>query len=155
MGVLQCGYPLGWFLAAMIAAPLLDRSGWRAIFFVGFIVIPIAFLIAWRLPESRRFSAVVASRSESAPSALDFKLLRELFSPQYRVRSIASIVLFLSFGCAYAGTAFFFPTYFMTVRGYTPAQAAQLVGLSNGIAIFAALRQAAPPKKYKKGHKAA
>jgi sugar phosphate permease len=73
---------------------------------------------------------------------LDFKLLRELFSPQYRVRSIASIVLFLSFGCAYAGTAFFFPTYFMTVRGYTPAQAAQLVGLSNGIAIFGYLAAA-------------
>jgi MFS family permease len=142
MGVLQCGYPLGWFLAAMIASPLLERSGWRSIFLVGFAVIPIAFLIAWRLPESRRFTAVAASRTVTRQKALDYKLLRELFSPQYRLRSIASIVLFLSFGCAYAGTAFFFPTYFMEVRGYTPAEAAQLVGLSNGIAIVGYLAAA-------------
>lgn len=140
MGVLQCGYPLGWFLAAMIAAPLLASTGWRAIFLVGFAVVPLAFLIAWRLPESRRFEAVAAARrgaagGRSAPPALDFQLLRELFSPTYRRRTIAVMVLFLSFGCAYSGTAFFFPTYFIEVRHYTPAAAAQLVGLSNGIAI--------------------
>ncbi|MBK6599476.1 MAG: MFS transporter [Proteobacteria bacterium] len=55
MGVLQCGYPLGWFLAAMIAAPLLESSGWRSIFWIGFAVVPIAFIIGWRIPESRRF----------------------------------------------------------------------------------------------------
>lgn len=142
MGVLQCGYPLGWFLAAMIASPLLERSGWRSIFLVGFAVIPLAFLIAWRLPESRRFAMVAAARGSAAPNALDYKLLRELFAPPYRVRSIASIVLFLAFGCAYAGTAFFFPTYFMEVRGYTPAEAAQLVGMSNGIAIVGYLAAA-------------
>ncbi len=135
MGVLQCGYPLGWFLASMIVAPLLESSGWRSIFLVGFAVIPLAFLIAWRLPESRRFTAVAAARSATAPRVLDFEMLRELFSPQFRRRSIAVIVLFLAFGSAYAGTAFFFPTYFMEVRGYTAAQAAQLVGLSNAIAI--------------------
>ena len=141
MGVLQCGYPLGWFLAAMIASPLLERSGWRSIFLVGFAVIPLAFLIAWRLPESRRFAAVAAARNDTAKT-LDFQLLRELFSPQYRVRSIAAMLLFLTFGCAYAGTAFFFPTYFMEVRGYTPAEAAHLVGLSNGIAIVGYLAAA-------------
>jgi MFS family permease len=142
MGVLQCGYPLGWFLAAMIAAPLLDKSGWRSIFLVGFAVIPIAFLIAWRLPESRRYAAIAANRSSDTPSALDFKLLRELFSHEYRARSLAAIVLFFAFGCAYSGTAFFFPTYFMEVRGYTPAQAAQLVGISNGIAVLGYLSAA-------------
>ena len=45
------------------------------------------------------------------------------------------MLLFFTFGCAYAGTAFFFPTYFMSVRGYSQSEAAQLVGLSNGIAI--------------------
>ena len=142
MGVLQCGYPLGWFLAAMIAAPLLDSYGWRSIFLVGFAIVPIAFLIGWRLPESQRFAAVAAARTGAPAKAFDFHLVRELFSPQYRTRSIASIVLFLSFGCAYAGTAFFFPTYFMEVRGYTAAQATQLVGISNGIAILGYLSAA-------------
>ena len=134
MGVLQCGYPLGWFLAAMIAAPLLETSGWRAIFYVGFAVVPLAFLIAWRLPESSRFTDVAAARTGAAP-ALDFKLLNEMFAGRFRRRSLASVLLFFTFGCAYAGTAFFFPTYFMSVRGYSQSEAAQLVGLSNGIAI--------------------
>ncbi|MEY4357873.1 MAG: hypothetical protein RL469_1199 [Pseudomonadota bacterium] len=134
MGVLQCGYPLGWFLAAMIAAPLLETSGWRAIFYVGFAVVPLAFLIAWRLPESSRFTDVAATRTASTPT-LDFKLLKEMFAGHFRRRSLASVLLFFTFGCAYAGTAFFFPTYFMSVRGYSQSEAAQLVGLSNGIAI--------------------
>lgn len=142
MGVLQCGYPIGWFLAALIAAPLLESSGWRKIFLIGFAVVPVAFLIAWRLPESRRYTAVAAARLDDQPAGFDFRLLRELFSPAYRVRTFAAIVLFFAFGCAYAGTAFFFPTYFMTVRGYTQAQAAQLVGLSNGIAVLGYLTAA-------------
>jgi MFS family permease len=142
MGVLQCGYPLGWFLAAMLAAPLLETSGWRSIFFIGFAVVPIAFLIGWRLPESERFQQVAATRSSERASIIDWGLLREMFSIDYRRRSIASIVLFFAFGCAYAGTAFFFPTYFMEVRGYSQSEAAQLVGLSNGIAIFGYLAAA-------------
>ncbi|MBU6212235.1 MAG: MFS transporter [Gammaproteobacteria bacterium] len=142
MGVLQCGYPLGWFLAAMLAAPLLETSGWRSIFFIGFAVVPIAFLIGWRLPESERFQQVAATRSSERASIIDWGLLREMFSIDYRRRSIASIALFFAFGCAYAGTAFFFPTYFMEVRGYSQSEAAQLVGLSNGIAIFGYLAAA-------------
>ena len=141
MGVLQCGYPLGWFLAAMLAAPLLESSGWRSIFLIGFAIVPLAFLIAWRLPESQRFEQAAATRN-GAGKGLDWGLLREMFSGTYRRRSIASIILFFAFGCAYAGTAFFFPTYFMTVRGYSQAEAAQLVGLSNGIAIFGYLAAA-------------
>ena len=141
MGVLQCGYPLGWFLAAMLAAPLLESSGWRSIFFIGFAVVPIAFLIAWRLPESNRFAQAAAAR-EGAASGLDWQLLGELFRGDYRRRSIATVVLFFAFGCAYAGTAFFFPTFFIEVRGYSPAEATTLVGLSNGIAILGYLAAA-------------
>jgi hypothetical protein len=61
--------------------------------------------------------------------------MRVLFSPQYRRKSIASIVTYFAFGGAYAGSAFYFPTFFTEVRGYTPSEAAQLVGLSNGIGI--------------------
>lgn len=146
MGVLQCGYPLGWFLAAMLAAPLLETSGWRSIFFIGFAVIPIAFFIGWRLPESERFRQTAAAQpntdAHEKKPVLDWTLLRELFTPLYRRRSVAAIVLFFSFGCAYAGTAFFFPTYFIEVRGYSPAEATQLVGFSNGIAIVGYLAAA-------------
>jgi hypothetical protein len=45
--------------------------------------------------------------------------LNEMFAGRFRRRSLASVLLFFTFGCAYAGTAFFFPTYFMSVRGYS------------------------------------
>jgi len=141
LGVLQCGYPLGWFLAALLAAPLLETQGWREVFFIGFVVVPIALLIGWRMPESDRFEQAAARRGSSTP-ALDWTLLSRLFGAEYRRRSIASMVLFFAFGCAYAGTAFFFPTYFMEVRGYSQAEAAWIVGLSNGIAIFGYLAAA-------------
>jgi sugar phosphate permease len=105
------------------------------VFFIGFLIVPIALLIGWRMPESARFEQTASQRVAAAP-VLDWALLRELFADRYRRRSVALIVLFFTFGCAYAGTAFFFPTYFAEVRGYTPAEAARIVGLSNLIAVI-------------------
>jgi len=136
MGILQCGYPLGWFIASLIAAPLLTSHSWRSIFMIGFAVIPVALIIAWQLPESGRFARVAATRAPTRSSGLDYSILRSLYQGQYRRRSIACTVLFFAFGCAYAGTAFYFPAYFVAVRGYTPAEAVSLVGSSNGIAVF-------------------
>jgi len=134
MGVLQCGYPLGWFLASLLAAPLLLSHGWRSIFLVGFAVVPLALAIAWRLPESDRFARLAAVRARAG--GLNFQMLQVLFAKDYRRRSIACMLLFFAFGSAYAGTAFYFPTYFVMVRGYSPSEAAALVGSSNGIAVL-------------------
>lgn len=142
LGVLQCGYPLGWFVASLVAAPVLGSGDWRPMFLVGFAVVPLAVLIGWQLRESERFRAAASARAGAERGGLDLGLLKELFSPRYRRRSLAAIVLFLSFGCAYAGSAFYFPTFFMQVRGYSGADAAWLVGLSNGIAIVGYLTAA-------------
>ena len=141
IGALQIGYPLGWFLASLIAGPLLVSHGWRPLFLFGFAVIPLAFLLGWKLPESRHFSQVRhAQRAQQAnatghpDSEHSRSAVAELFSPQYRRTSIICCALFLAYGSAYAGTAFFFPTYFTQARGYTSSDAAYLVGLSNGVA---------------------
>lgn len=145
MGILQCGYPLGWFAASILAAPLLDTHGWRSIFLIGFAMIPVALLIGWRLPESRRFEEVrkVQFAASGGDSGSHGHPLRDLFSGPYRARSIACILLFFTFGCAYAGTAFYFPTFFMSERGYSQSEAATLVGVSNGIAVIGYLAAAA------------
>ncbi|HEY0940233.1 MAG TPA: MFS transporter [Steroidobacter sp.] len=134
IGALQCAYPLGWFLASLLAAPLLATQGWRALFMMGFAVIPLALLIGWKMPESRRFAAPASARSAAAsPKSEGRGNVAELFGPQYRRTAITCAVVFFTYGCAYAGTAFFFPTFFTQARGYTPSQAAYLVGLSTGI----------------------
>jgi MFS family permease len=131
IGVLQCGYPLGWFLASLLAGPLLATHGWRPMFLFGFAVIPLAFLIGWKLPESRHFMETRRTGQGSGP---DRGGLAELFGPQNRRTAVLCCLIFFAYGSAYAGTAFFFPTYFTQARGYTPSGAAYLVGLSYGIA---------------------
>ncbi len=130
MGVLQCGYPLGWFLASLIAAPLLANYGWRQICFAAFLVIPFAGIFWWMLrDETGSLEMAPADPAEKAS-------ISQLFSKQYRRYSIASILAYFSFGGAYAGSAFFFPSYFIDVRSYTPSEATSLVGWSYAIGIF-------------------
>jgi MFS family permease len=128
MGVLQCGYPLGWFLASMFAVPLLATQGWRVMCFAAFLVIPMAGLFYWLLRDEPDIRP--PGKAAESPGAI-----RVLFSDAHRKKSIASIVTYFAFGGAYAGSAFYFPTYFTEVRGYTPSEAADLVGISNGIGI--------------------
>ena len=128
MGVLQCGYPLGWFLASMFAVPLLASHGWRAMCFAAFLVIPVAGIFYWLLRDEPDIQP--STETSESPGAI-----RVLFSKTHRKKSMASIVTYFAFGGAYAGSAFFFPTFFAEVRGYTPSEAADLVGLSNGIGI--------------------
>ena len=175
MGFLQCGYPLGWLIASLMAAPLLAKYDWRAACYAAFIVVPLAipiWLYLARVGDGARAdalratgvtgghsgtpegdpdathpaahaSAVPASTAGAAPAEVSAALragakpsaFRQLFGPEFRARSIASCLLFFTFGGAYAGSAFFFPTFFNQVRGYSPSDAALLVGLSNGIAV--------------------
>jgi len=128
MGVLQCGYPLGWFLASMFAVPLLVSHGWRAMCFAAFLVIPVAGIFYWLLRD-------VSDVKPSTDTIESPRRMHVLFSKAHRRKSFASIVTYFAFGGAYAGSAFYFPTFFTEVRGYTSSEAADLVGLSNGIGI--------------------
>ncbi len=164
MGFLQCGYPLGWLFASLLAAPLLARYDWRAACYAAFIVVPLAipiWLYLRRVGDGSRSHALRAARASAAGREADPDATQPaahvaaaaavpavpapvpaqsafltLFGPEYRARSIASCLLFFTFGGAYAGSAFFFPTFFNQVRGYSPSDAALLVGLSNGIAVL-------------------
>ena len=52
MGLLQIGYPLGWALASVWAAWLLDTRGWRMLFLVGLVSLPWVFDTAPNSPSS-------------------------------------------------------------------------------------------------------
>ena len=134
-GVLQCGYPLGWFIAALAAPPLLAEWGWRAIFLPALAVVPLAFVMGWFLPESTRFANLDRrQRSDEPTTAL--QRLRLLGGPKLRRRAILGAVAFFCYGGAYAGTAFYFPAFFQEVRGYELERAIFLVGFSYGVGIL-------------------
>ena len=131
-GMLQTGYPMGWFVAAMFAAPLLMVVGWRVLFLVGLLSIPFAWVVWKKLPESQRFI-------EQQPSGNDVgsrERIAKLLSPPYRRRTITLFWAQFLFVIAYGGTALLFPLYFNEQRGLSSVSSATLVGLGNGIAVF-------------------
>ncbi|MFK7828608.1 MAG: MFS transporter [Congregibacter sp.] len=141
MGLLQCGYPLGWLISSLLAAPLLEDSGWRSVCFIAFIVLPMLIPIAWILHRSGQLkqgsdAELAAKQAPTVSAGTASSRLRSLFSAKYRRNSLACMGMFLSFGGAYAGSVFFFPTFFTQESGYSAAEAALLVGKSNGIAVF-------------------
>ena len=138
VGLIQCGYPIGWFVASLFVVPLIANFGWRYIFIPALLVIPIAFLLVRTLPESKRFTEERARHE--AETKVDkepfLQRLYELFAPDLRKRTVIIFIAFFFFGGAYAGTAFFFPAYFNQFRGYSIETATAMVGMSYGIGIL-------------------
>jgi len=137
-GFLGAGFPLGWFLAAMIAAPLMGVYGWRSTFLPALIVVPLALLLVRYLPESDLYKrSVSTSVQEGGVDNISWtRRFLELFSPAFRKRTLLSSTCYFMVGGAYAGTAFYFPSYFNEVRGYDQQTATLVVGVSYGIGIL-------------------
>ena len=133
IGFLQIGFPLGWFLASLLVVPLMSAFGWRAIFMASLVGPPLGWLIYRSLQETDRFKAVKAAAANRRPWRAQ---LGELLAPGSRRLTILCIVAFFTKGGAYAGLAFFLPTFLHEVRGYDSASAARIIGYSYGIGIF-------------------
>ncbi len=137
-GILQTGYPLGWFLAAIFAAPLLEKYGWRALFLVGLISIPYIFVVKFYLRETNRFIIQDDQKSskilENNLSA--FSKIKILLNTSMRKRSLTIFFAQYLFVIAYGSSAMFFPTYFSEHRGLQIGDSALLVGFGNAIGVL-------------------
>ncbi len=132
IAVLQCGYPLGWFAASLIAAPLLPTVGWRGVFAAAFVVVPAAAGFVFLIPRAPR----PAQRQAGAGRRLLLGPILELFSAPYGRRTIQIGLAFLLYGGAAGGTSFYLPSFFQEERHYTAAAAARLIGLSYGVGVI-------------------
>src|SRR3954449_13253248 len=56
-GLLQSGYPSGYFVASLVYFALFDQIGWRGMFFVGIAPALLVFLIRLHVAESPTFEA--------------------------------------------------------------------------------------------------
>lgn len=126
-GLLQLGYPLGWFIASLASAPMLAEWGWRSIFLPAFLVIPFGFWLTRKLPESDRFVAHQATDSPATSWLGHIGILKE---PLLRRRIVLVTTMMFFHAGAYAGLAFFLPTFLTQARGYSDADAAMATGLS-------------------------
>ena len=145
VAILQCAYPVGWFLAAMAFVPLsAGGTQWRGPFAIALVVLPIAALIYLLMPDSRPQAAPQAGSGLARPAANDATPasarhdrapLRTLFGPRYRAVALGCGLAFLLYGIAIGGSTFFLPTYFQAGRGYALDDAALIVGLTHVVAL--------------------
>ena len=131
-GLLQVAYPMGWFLASFITVPILIAYTWREIFLPAFLIIPVAIVVSRFLSESNRFLDR-RRQVESEDKLYWVDHIKILTEPVFRRRvALCGAMLFLH-GGAYAGTAFYFPTFLTEARGYSEEVAVGITGLSYGI----------------------
>lgn len=126
-GLLQVAYPLGWFLASMLAVLLLADYGWRVLFVAGLLGLPFALVVKKVVKESSRFLRPAANEKRAS--------LRELFGAGIWRRTLILFAAQYFFVVAYGGAFIFAPIYFHEARGFDIAGTATLVGISNLIGI--------------------
>jgi len=132
-GALQTAYPFGWFVASLLAAPILITYGWRALFLVALLSLPYTLVIARGMRETRRFAAAQANRT-ARPSLR--ASLATMLSPALRRRTLTLFAAQFLFVIAYGGSTFLLPTYFTEHRGLPINMAAYLVGVGNAVSII-------------------
>jgi len=130
-GILQIGYPIGWFLASQFVLLLSDRFGWRSVFFVALLSVPYMFVIQKYLRETGAFIKAKAATARGDSSAPQGRFV-ELFAPGMAYRSI---VLFLGeyFHVFAYGSTILLTAYFQEFRDFTMRDAVSLVGWSYGV----------------------
>ncbi len=131
LAVLQCGFPFGWFVASVFAAPIMARAGWRPVFLVAFAVAPLAVALYFAMARFRPApsSQPRAGMALAAP-------LKAVFGPRYRRITILTALAFMLYGGAAGGSTFYMPTFFHLVRGYASADATRIVGAFYGVGLF-------------------
>ncbi len=128
-GILQIGYPLGWFAASLLVPLVYAAYGWRWIFLLGLLGLPAAWLI-WRFlrePPAWQQAARLHAGGERGT--------RALFAPQYRRRTL--LLLLGQFLQVFAyGATILLTAYFRESRGWSAEDAIHMVGLSYAIGAF-------------------
>lgn len=136
VGWLQIGYPIGFFVASLVAAPLIGAYGWRAVFLPAFLVIPLAFVLGRLLKETNRFKQIRAEPGEAKKRHSIGQHFGELLSKQLWRRTVGCFVGSFLVSLALGVTTYFIPTYFVQDRGLPEDTAALLVGSSYAIGVL-------------------
>jgi SHS family lactate transporter-like MFS transporter len=100
-GLLQSGYPSGYFIASLVYFLLFDSIGWRGMFFVGIAPALLVFLIRMHVHESPAFTA-----RRSGPRVNPFKELAR----NWKI-ALYMIVLMTAFNAFSHGTQDLYPTF--------------------------------------------
>jgi SHS family lactate transporter-like MFS transporter len=108
-GLLQSGYPTGYFIASAVYALLFSTIGWRGMFMVGVIPALLVLYIRRKVPESPSWKRV--------PGTLGGTLA--LIKSHWRI-GIYAVILMTAFNFFSHGTQDLYPTFLQVEHGLSP-----------------------------------
>ncbi|HUN96667.1 MAG TPA: MFS transporter [Bradyrhizobium sp.] len=109
-GLLQSGYPTGYFMASIVYGLLFPYIGWRGMFMVGVIPALLVFYIRRTVPESPSWSREAAVERGSTTAVLQ----------RHWKLGIYAVVLMTAFNFFSHGTQDIYPTFLQVQHKLTP-----------------------------------
>ena len=109
-GLLQSGYPTGYFMASIVYGGLFQYIGWRGMFMVGIIPALLVFYIRRNVPESPSWSKQAAVERGSTLTVL---------KSHWRL-GIYAVVLMTAFNFFSHGTQDLYPTFLQVEHKLSP-----------------------------------
>ena len=134
-GILQCGYPTGYLLAAVVYGVLYQQTiggytiGWRAMFLLSFLPALIVLFIRSHVPESPAF---VEAQKSVKPGLL------ETLQKHWGV-ALYAVVLMMFFNFFSHGTQDLYPTFLKKQHGFDPHTVSWITIVANIGAIVGGL----------------
>ena len=130
-GVLQIGFPIGFFLASFLVPWVYQTWGWRYIFLLSLLFLPYAFIIAKYLKEPAAWLTARAKVKDGASQPTTMAL----FAPEVRRKTILLFAGQFLWVFAY-GSTILLVAYFRESLGWDAEMAIQTVGFSFGVGAF-------------------
>src|SRR5271163_3626251 len=118
-GLLQSGYPAGYFLASIVYGLLFQYIGWRGMFMVGVVPALIVFYIRRKVPESPSWQPAAARSSTLAIVRSHWRL------------GIYAVLLMTAFNFFSHGTQDLYPTFLQVQHGLSPHQVGLIAVIYN------------------------
>jgi len=124
-GLLQSGYPTGYFLASIVYGLLFPIIGWRGMFMVGVLPALLVLYIRRRVPESPSWDRAAAARSSTV------SILRS----HWRL-GVYAVVLMAAFNFFSHGTQDLYPTFLQVQHALSPHAVGTIAAIYNVGAIL-------------------
>jgi MFS transporter, SHS family, lactate transporter len=118
-GLLQSGYPAGYFLASIVYGLFFSTIGWRGMFMVGVIPALLVLYIRRHVPESPSWKPTTARSNTLAVLKSHWQL------------GIYAVLLMTAFNFFSHGTQDLYPTFLQKQHGYGPHEVGLIAAVYN------------------------
>jgi SHS family lactate transporter-like MFS transporter len=135
-GLLQSGYPAGYFLASIVYGLFFQYIGWRGMFMVGVIPALLVFYIRRKVPESPSWQSMPGADNTLAVLKSHWRL------------GIYAVLLMTAFNFFSHGTQDLYPTFLEVQHGLSPHQVGLVAVIYNIGAIIGGISFGSLSERY-------